>query len=938
MLNRNKATIIVLEKQSPKQNNIAHDLKDLELTIMELSSVDEMSRVPQNPGIVLIILAFESEKNKAAALMLQSREDFHGTPLLFVQTQASFETQMEALDFEWIPLVDFIPTPVIPSLLKNKVRLFLDRWQQKQCLTPQTSEQFTEQRLKQINKITQSVISELNLKRATDVFIEQVVNTLRPDGAGSVLLYDELMHHLTLHASYGLNQEYARNFIIKVSPETQYSYEVFESKQSQVINFKDLHLINTEEIKRLHKGRLFVQQLIIPLVSRDKCIGLLNLSHYDEAYLFSEGDLHFLENLALSLSNHFENAVLYQESNKKQEEISQIIQMLSMMNQSIEWDDIMEDVLAQFTEWFQFDGVSVLLANYEDQTLYFKYNYGLGIPPAEKNTVSDYEIPLSNSSVFGKVILQCDSIYHSTAVSTKTLWGLNTPKIAQYFEELSSSIVFPLKIQEIAIGAVAMFNKSQKAELTTEQMQRIEHHVNQFAAAARTHQLYERNRHDHEELKKAYAELKTTKLLLLETEKIAAMKSAFERFVPKQFLDRIDSEVLDAIRPGYTREEVLTILFSDIRSYTSLSETMSITENFGFINNYLNRMEPCITKNNGFIDKFIGDAIMALFDKESSAHDAICAAIDMHRQVEDYNGFRKRSQMASIRIGVGINTGKVMAGVIGSAFRMDSTVIGESVNLSSRLENLSKLYKAKIIISGFTHREIKNDNYLIREIDTLKARGSEQPMTVYEVFDADAPEIIEKKLKTRELLLQGIVQFKLKLFKEAIQTFLACLNQFPDDIVPVEYLKRCYYLEKYPPSSKFWDGVMQDTDYSGFELIKRRSPRFDFYLPVNLYASGQSYHFAAHSINLSEAGMKIETRCELELQDTVMLEIYLEKETIESFISQKPLHLITQVVWKKPASTEHSTSWLYGVEFVMLTDDDIQLIKEHLRHYYKLAF
>ena len=158
----------------------------------------------------------------------------------------------------------------------------------------------------------------------------------------------------------------------------------------------------------------------------------------------------------------------------------------------------------------------------------------------------------------------------------------------------------------------------------------------------------------------------------------------------------------------------MSILFSDIRSFTSISEKMTPKENFSFLNSYLNQMSPIIRENKGYIDKFMGDGVMALF--KSSANDSIKAAIGMQRYLNRYNRNSYKDKTHKINIGIGINTGEMMLGTLGEVNRMEGSVISDAVNLASRLEGLTKIYKVGIIISEETYKNINEEFFNIRFI------------------------------------------------------------------------------------------------------------------------------------------------------------------------------------------------------------------------------
>lgn len=283
---------------------------------------------------------------------------------------------------------------------------------------------------------------------------------------------------------------------------------------------------------------------------------------------------------------------------------------------------------------------------------------------------------------------------------------------------------------------------------------------------------------------------KALKEKLKESEKIATMSRAFQRFVPLKFLDHLGKENITQIVLGDNVSKEMTISFSDIRSFTTLSETMSPEDNFKFINSFLKRMQPVIDSNNGFIDKFLGDAIMALFD--TKPEDALKAALEQHSTLIQYNEYRKKSGYSPIKIGIGINTGPLMLGTIGADNRMDGTVISDAVNLASRLENLTKKYLTSIIISEYTYDQLKNPkDFYIRKIDKVKVRGKIKPITIYEVLEDFIDKTAELKIETMELFSEAVKMYREKQYKYALDIFNECFAKNPRDKVSEIYIERC---------------------------------------------------------------------------------------------------------------------------------------------------
>jgi class 3 adenylate cyclase/CheY-like chemotaxis protein len=269
----------------------------------------------------------------------------------------------------------------------------------------------------------------------------------------------------------------------------------------------------------------------------------------------------------------------------------------------------------------------------------------------------------------------------------------------------------------------------------------------------------------------------------------AAMVS-FARFVPQEFLQALNKPDIADVKLGDHVKLVLAILFSDIRSFTALSEKMTPEQNFGFLNSYLRRMDPFIWENNGFIDKYIGDAIMALFPKGSGS--ALSAAVAMLSYIPLYNSHRASFGYPPIGIGIGIHSGPVMLGVIGDERFMQGTAISDAVNLASRLQDLTREYGVSLIVSRHALFDLEDPNrFDYRLLDTLRLRGKEEAVSVYEVFDGDEARISEAKKKTREEFEKGVHDFHAGRFQEALARFNEMRGEENLD-PPVEiYRRRC---------------------------------------------------------------------------------------------------------------------------------------------------
>ena len=278
------------------------------------------------------------------------------------------------------------------------------------------------------------------------------------------------------------------------------------------------------------------------------------------------------------------------------------------------------------------------------------------------------------------------------------------------------------------------------------------------------------------------------------------LNQAYERFVPSQFLQWLNKNSIVDVELGDHVEKEMSVLFSDIRDFTALSEAMNPQDNFKFINSYLSRMEPAIIENQGFIDKYIGDGIMALFG--GGADDAVQAGIAMLKQLQLYNQTWGTPERPPLKIGIGINTGSLMLGTVGGKNRMDGTVISDAVNLAARLESLTKNYRVSLLISHHTFLQLENpERYAIRSIGRVNVKGKLELVTVYEVFDLDASKIKEGKLATRQKFTEALSFYNLNEFEEATPLFEECLQVNPEDTVAKIYLRCCQEQTLLPASA-----------------------------------------------------------------------------------------------------------------------------------------
>jgi adenylate cyclase len=292
--------------------------------------------------------------------------------------------------------------------------------------------------------------------------------------------------------------------------------------------------------------------------------------------------------------------------------------------------------------------------------------------------------------------------------------------------------------------------------------------------------------------------------VLIEEQEKRKVRGAFQQYVSPEVIRRLLADP-ERVKP---RKSEITILFSDVRGFTSISESLDAQELADLLNGYLTEMTRIIFRNQGTLDKYIGDAVMALwgapFDEPDHATRACEAALSMLARLAELQKEWRAQGQPVMDIGVGINTGVASVGNMGSSLRYGYTAMGDSVNLASRLEGLNKEYGTRIIISESTYKELRSDRVLVRELDMIRVKGKLLPVAIYEVLDAEALGAEGKELV--ELFACGQKAYKQRDWRAAGQAFEQILDRWPDDGPARIFLRRCEeYLAEGPEAD--WDGV-----------------------------------------------------------------------------------------------------------------------------------
>jgi two-component system sensor histidine kinase ChiS len=287
--------------------------------------------------------------------------------------------------------------------------------------------------------------------------------------------------------------------------------------------------------------------------------------------------------------------------------------------------------------------------------------------------------------------------------------------------------------------------------------------------------------------------------------RLATINRASSRFVPREFLSFLGKDSIVDISLGDHISKQMAVMFSDVRSFTAMSEDMTPQENFDFVNAYLQRVSPIIREYDGFIVKYLGDGMMAVFPE--TADDAVHAGIEKLNQVHQYNERRTKKGYQPIQVGIGVHYGHMMVGMVGENSRIQGDAFSNQVNVTARLESLTKYYRVSFILSADTYQHLADPKqYNIRFLDIVQVKGQQSPIHLYEVFDADPPAQRNLKLETCEEFEAAQSLYFAGQFAEAQTKLFGILQRNPSDRVAWHFLVKATQLLEEGVSDD-WTGI-----------------------------------------------------------------------------------------------------------------------------------
>lgn len=286
---------------------------------------------------------------------------------------------------------------------------------------------------------------------------------------------------------------------------------------------------------------------------------------------------------------------------------------------------------------------------------------------------------------------------------------------------------------------------------------------------------------------------------------LASLTDSYSRFVPFQFLDLLGRSNIQEIGAGDSTALDMSVLFVDIRGFTALSERLGPADIFSSLNAFLEVIEPLVTSEDGFINQYLGDAVMALFPENADA--ALRCAAGICAAARPFNAERTAAGDLPINFGLGVSTGPLMLGAIGGGERLDSNVIGDTANLASRTEGLTRQYGVQALLTEHSLAGLKApDKFDLRELDRVIVKGRAAPVSIFELLNCEPDEIAKQKRATMDGFAAALSLYRSGDFAGAELGFRGCAEAAPDDMVAKLYVDRCANLRVSPPGDD-WRGV-----------------------------------------------------------------------------------------------------------------------------------
>jgi len=435
------------------------------------------------------------------------------------------------------------------------------------------------------------------------------------------------------------------------------------------------------------------------------------------------------------------------------QEINVIFNFSEQLSQIIEPEAIARITLQQAMHSIAADsGVIVLW----DET-----SKSLMVPASEGDSMFSNEQLIANTSLLLKIGLSGNSEIMADPALLKARGIVN--------EEAQSLAYAAMKVKHRIMGAIILAGKNID-QFSASNLKLLVTLALQSSAAIESAMLYEKNIREVKEREEA----------------ILRIHEVTKKFVPHEFIRSLGKETLSDVKLGDQVEKLVTVLFTDIRDFTTLSENMTPEQNFHFVSSFNARLGPIIRSNNGFINQYLGDSIMAIFPEDPA--DALNAAVNMQKAVHELNEERKQQGLVPIKAGIGMHTGTLIMGITGDEYRMDAATISDTVNTAARIESLTKYYRSPLLLSDHTLNHLNgNSNFHFRHLGNVKLKGKNNLLTIVECINGFSEPQLERKLQTLSLFNEAMTAYHERQFENALQNFQEIIATDPDDLTAIYF-------------------------------------------------------------------------------------------------------------------------------------------------------
>src|SRR5436190_2326812 len=454
------------------------------------------------------------------------------------------------------------------------------------------------------------------------------------------------------------------------------------------------------------------------------------------------------------------------------QELNVIYNFSEQLTQTIDPDVIAQLTLEQAIHSIPSDSGVIVLWNEEKKQLV--------IPATSGESLFNEEQLRNNPGVLLKIGLSGQS---------EIITDLSLLKEKGIIENDVHSLIYAaMKVKHRIMGAIILAGKNVE-QYSAAHLKLLVTLALQSSTAIESAMLYEKNIREAREREEA----------------MLRIHEVTKKFVPHEFIRSLGKETLTDVKLGDQVEKIVTVLFTDIRDFTTLSEKMTPEENFHFVSSFNARLGPVIRSNNGFINQYLGDSIMAIFPE--NPEDALRAAVGMQKAVHELNQERKEIGLPIIRAGIGMHTGSLIMGITGDEFRMDAATISDTVNTAARIESLTKYYKSPLLLSDHTLQYLNGqDNFHFRHLGSVRLKGKNNLLSIIECINGFDELQLERKLQTLSLFGNAMNSYHEQHFENALQLFQTILTNDPDDMTANHFLTNTKkYLREGVP--KNWTGA-----------------------------------------------------------------------------------------------------------------------------------